>query len=101
MCRFSSSLNGLHLALRRLGFKATIVSKDSNTVEGQGETEPPGKQVGGASPIFLALAPLAAQTVGADQAADAVGSFSAQSLTPVTLTNSSLGLSASSSIKRR
>lgn len=43
---------------------------------------------GGASPGFLGLASLAVQTVGADQAADAVGSFSAQSLTPVTLVNS-------------
>lgn len=79
MCRFSSSLNGLHLALRKLGFKATVVSKDSDTVQGQGENEPPGKRVGGTSPGFLELASLALQTVG---------SFSAKSLTPVTLINS-------------
>lgn len=91
MCRFSSSPNGLHLALRKLGFKATIISKDGNAVDGQGENEPPRKWVGGAFPGFLDLASLAVQTVGANQAADAVASFSAQSLTPVTLVNSLSG----------
>ena len=85
MCRFSSSLDGLHLAL---GSRDTVVSKDSNAIEGQGENEPLGKWVGRASPGFLGPASLAVQNICADQAADAVDSFKALSPTPVTLANS-------------
>lgn len=59
MCRFSSSLDGLHLALETFGFRTTIVSKDHNDIEGQGGDEPPGKWAGGAFRGFLGPAAVA------------------------------------------
>lgn len=88
MCRFSSSLNGLHLALEEFRFRGTILSKDSNDIKEQGENEPLGIWGSRASLGFLGLKSLAVGDVDADQAADAVDFFSALSLTPVTLANS-------------
>ena len=66
VCRFSSSLCGLHLASEEFGFRVTDVSKDSNDTKGQGENEPSGKWTGRASLGFLGLASLAVRDIDAD-----------------------------------
>lgn len=88
MCRFSSSLNDLHLALEEFGFRDTILSKDSNDIKEQGENEPSGIWVSRASLGFLGLASSAVGDVDADRAADAMDFFLTLSPTPVTLANS-------------
>lgn len=66
MCRFSSSLDDLHLASESLGSRDTVVSKDRSDTKGQGGNEPSGKWAGRASHGFLGLASLAVGNVDAD-----------------------------------
>lgn len=55
MCKVSSSLDGLHLALERFGFR-NVVNRDRKAIKGQGEVEPPGKWTERTSHGFLGLA---------------------------------------------